>query len=151
MVNAALDRYRSGQAQLFPSRTGRVQTARQTVGLAASERERKPARAAARRHPARTAARALKRGDWCTACGSQRTHWRRFAQQRTQRKAARAALYAQRGKEGVEPGANAVDRFGVAPLFTECASAGGVVTQRAYHMAARGARRFQRGAGKAGA
>ncbi len=51
----------------------------------------------------------------------------------------------------MEPGANAVDGFGIAPLFAHGARARGVVTQGAHDMAARGTRRFQRGAGKTGA
>lgn len=117
---------------------------------AACKRERKPAGAAARRHPARAAACTLGGHDRRIARGAEAQR-RRFAQQRAQRKTARTALQAQRGEESVEPRANAVDRFGFAPLFAKCASAGGVVTQRAHNMATRRTRCFQCSAGKTGA
>ena len=117
----------------------------------ARECKRKPAGAAARRHAARPAARALRHGDRRRTARSGEAQRRRFAQQRAQRKTARTALQTQCRKEGMEPGANAVDRFGLAPLFAQCASARGVVTQRTHDVAARRTRRFQRGASKTGA
>lgn len=116
----------------------------------ARKREREPSGTATRRHAARPAARVLRRGDRCAARRGEAQR-RRFAQQRAQREAPRTALQAQRREERMEPRANAVDRFGFAPLFAQGASAGGMVTQRANHVAACRTRRFQRGAGKTGA
>jgi hypothetical protein len=118
--------------------------------LTARKRERKPASTTIRRHPARAAARALRRGER-SALAHRQMRRRRLAQQRAQREAPRAALQAQCGEERVKPGANAVDGFRIAPLFAQRAGAGGVMTQRTHHMTTCGTRRFQRGAGKTGA
>lgn len=130
--------------------SGSLSESTQPVHSPSRKRECKPAGAAVRRHAARPAACALRRCDRRSARSSE-TQRRRFAQQRAQRKAARTALQAQRREERVEPRANAVDSFGFAPLFAQCARAGGMVTQRSHDVTARRTRRFQCGAGKTGA
>jgi len=115
---------------------------------AARDRERKPS-AAARRQTARPAAR-MNPHLGCTLLDG-KTQRRRLAQQRAQRQTARAALLAQRREERMEPGADTIDGPGVAPLFSERAGSGGMMTQRPHHVTVRGTRRFQRGVGKTGA
>jgi hypothetical protein len=106
----------------------------------------KPALAASR-HPPRTTAAATRDH----ARRGQRTRRRRFAQQRTQRKAPRTGLAAQRDEERLEPGTDAVHRTRLAPLLGERTRAGGMMTQRSHQMTTRGTRCLDGGAGKTGA
>lgn len=145
-------RHRSNAPERLASmaRHATCSTACSTTCLAARKPKPKPARASVRRHPTRSAARILRR-DGRSALGHRQMQRRRFAQQRAQRKASRTALQTQRREERMEPGANAVDGFRIAPLLAQCAGTRGVVTQCAHHMTARGTRRFECGAGKTGA